>query len=116
MRSGAEAELAAMRAETKGRLGELHTALRTARELRTLYAGTILPQAEATVRSTLAAYRVGDVDLPMLLDAQMTVNRYRQQIFLLEAEAGTVLAELEMLLGQSLFDPAVTDATPPPGD
>jgi outer membrane protein TolC len=115
MRLGAEAELTAMRAETRGRLGELTAALRRSRDLRALYATTILPQAQATVASTLSAYRVGEVDLPMLLDAQMTVNRYRQQIFLLEAEEGTALAELEMLLGRPLFDPAQTENAPPPG-
>jgi outer membrane protein TolC len=115
MRLGAEAELSAVRAETRGRLGELTAAWRRSRDLRTLYATTILPQAEATVASTLSAYRVGAVDLPMLLDAQMTVNKYRQQVFLLEAEEGITLAELEMLLGQPLFDPAQTENAPPPG-
>lgn len=116
MRLGALAELGAMRAETRGRLGELLATLQQSRDLRTLYQGTILPQALATVTATLSAYRVGDVDLPMLLDAQMTVNRYRQQIFQLEAEEGAVLAELEMLLGQPLFDPELTDSVTPPGE
>ncbi len=114
MRAAAEAELMAMRAETRGRLGELTAAWRRTRGLRELYTRTILPQAEAAVAATLAAYRVGDVDLPMLIDAQMTVNRYRQQVAQLEAEEGTAVAELEMLLGQPLFDPAVTVAPPPP--
>ena len=116
MRLGALAELGAMRAETRGRLGELLATLQQSRDLRTLYQGTILPQALATVTSTLSAYRVGEVDLPMLLDAQMTVNRYRQQIFQLEAEEGAALAELEMLLGQPLFDPELTDSVTPPGE
>ena len=113
MRLGAEAELGSMRAETRGRLGELVAALQRSRVLRTLYQATILPQALATVNSTLSAYQVGDVDLPMLLDAQMTVNRYRQQVFQLEADEGTALAELEMLLGRPLFDPERVDSTPP---
>lgn len=113
MRLGAEAELRAMRAETRGRLGELTTLVRRTRELRALYVTTILPQAEATVSAALSAYQAGEVDLPMLLDARMTVNRYRQQVFQLDAEEGTALAELEMLLGQPLFDPGVTE--PPPG-
>jgi outer membrane protein TolC len=116
MRLVAEAELGAMRAETRGRLGELLASLQRSRDLRALYQGTILPQALATVTSTLSAYRVGEVDLPMLLDAQMTVNRYRQQVFQLEAEEGAALAELEMLLGQSLFDPGQTDSATPPGE
>ncbi len=115
MRSAAESELAAMQAETRGRVGELTAALRRSHELGALYRTSILPQAQATVAATLAAYRVGEVDLPMLLDAQMTVNQYLQQLFLLEAEEGTTLAELEMLLGQPLFDPSVTDTSLPTG-
>ena len=39
-----------------------------------------------------------------LLDNQMTVNRYSQELFALDAEEGTTLAELEMLTGHELFD------------
>jgi outer membrane protein TolC len=116
MRLGAEAELRAMQADTRGRLGELTATVRRTRSLRALYVTTILPQAEATVNSALSAYQAGEVDLPMLLDARMTVNRYRQQLFQLDAEEGTALAELEMLLGKSLLDPAVGDPRQPPGD
>ncbi len=116
MRLSAEAELGAMRAQTRGRVGELLVSIRRSRELRALYQGTILPQAIATVTSTLSAYRVGEVDLPMLLDAQMTVNRYRQQVFQLEADEGTALAELEMILGQPLFDPTTSKSATPPGE
>ncbi len=116
MRLGAEAELRAMQAETRGRLAELGATIGRTRSLRALYLTTILPQAEATVSSALAAYQSGDVDLPMLLDARMTVNRYRQQLFQLDAEEGTALAELEMLLGQPLFDPEIANPRPRPGD
>lgn len=116
MRIAAESELRAMEAETRGRLGELTAAVRRTRALRELFRTTILPQAEATVSATLAAYQAGEVDLPMLLDARMTVNRYTQQVFQLDAEEGTALAELEMLLGRALFDPAITEPRGPPGD
>jgi cobalt-zinc-cadmium efflux system outer membrane protein len=109
MRLSVEADLRAMQADTRGRLGELTAAVRRTRALRELYITTILPQAEATVSSALSAYQAGDVDLPMLLDARMTVNRYRQQLPQLDAEEGTALAELEMLLGQPLFDPDLTE-------
>ena len=115
MRLGSEAELRAMRAETRGRLGELTATVRRTRTLRELYTSTILPQAEATVSAALAAYQAGEVDLPMLLDARMTVNRYRQQLFQLDADEGAALAELEMLLGQPLFDPELTEPRQPPG-
>jgi hypothetical protein len=42
------------------------------------------------------------------LDNRMKVNEYRQQVIQLEAEEGKVWAELEMLVGRELFDPAVT--------
>jgi hypothetical protein len=35
----------------------------------------------------------------------MTVNRYRQELFALEADEGKAWAELEMLTGRQLFDP-----------
>jgi hypothetical protein len=44
-----------------------------------------------------------------LLDDQMTVNRYRQDLYALEAQRGQALAELEMILGRPLFNP--DDAT-----
>ena len=70
-----------------------------------LYRGTILPQAHTTVSAALAAYRVGSVDFMTLLDDQMTVNQYRQDLFALEAQRGEALAELEMLLSRPLFNP-----------
>jgi outer membrane protein TolC len=105
MRQMAEADLLAMQADTRGRVVELYAAAERARRLGSLYRSTILPQAETTVASALAAYRVGTVDFMTLLDDRMTVNRYRQDLFALEAEQGQALAELEMLLGRPLFDP-----------
>ena len=46
-----------------------------------------------------------------LVDSRMTVNRYRQELVTLEAEEGRAWAELEMLLGTPLFDPATARAT-----
>jgi len=103
MRQMAEADLAAMRATTQGEVTVTHANLTRARALADLYRSTIIPQAEATVASALAAYRVGSVDFMTLLDGRMTINNYRQQLFALEAEQGRSWAELEMLLGRELF-------------
>jgi outer membrane protein, heavy metal efflux system len=105
MRQMATAELSAMRAETRARIGESHAALLRARRLTALYRNTILPQSRAAYASALTAYRVGSVDFMTLLDNQMTVNRYRQELHVLEAEEGKAWAELEMLLGTELLDP-----------
>jgi outer membrane protein TolC len=105
MRAMARADLQAMRADTRARVTELYANLVRARNLAQLYRTTVLPQARAAVTSSLAAYRVGDVNLMTLLDNQMTVNRYGQELFALDAEQGTALAELEMLVARELFDP-----------
>ena len=101
----ARADLAAMRAETRARVGEVSASLVRARDLARLYRTTVLPQAEAAVGSALSAYRVGTVDFMTLLDDRMTVNRYRQELHTLDADEGKAWAELEMLVGRALFDP-----------
>jgi outer membrane protein TolC len=100
----AQADVAQMRAETRGKIGEAYANLSRARNLAQLYRSTVLPQAEATVASALAAYRVGTVDFMTLLDARMTVNTYRQELHTLDADQGKAWAELEMLIGRALID------------
>jgi outer membrane protein TolC len=108
MREMAEADLAAMRADTRARITTAHAALLRARSLTALFRGTVLPQAEAAVASAFSAYRVGTVDFMTLLDAQMTLNKYRQQLNTLVADEGKAWAELEMLVGRQLVDPTAT--------
>jgi cobalt-zinc-cadmium efflux system outer membrane protein len=115
MRAVAVADLAAMRAETRGAVGEAHASLVRARRLADLYRTSVLPQAEATVTSSLASYRVGTVNFMTLLDAQMTLNRYRQELFTLEAEEGKAWAELEMLTGRVLVDAHTAQPARPAG-
>ena len=105
MRRMAEADLAVMRADTRGSVAESYANLTRSRNLAVLYRRTVIPQAEATVSSALAAYRVGGVDFMTLLDNRMAVNQYRQEQVRLEADEGRAWAELEMLLGRELFDP-----------
>ena len=115
MRGAAVADLAAMRVETRGALGESYANLVRARRLAGLYRTSVLPQAEATVTSSLASYRVGTVDFTTLLDAQMTLNQYRQQLITLEAEEGKAWAELEMLTGRVLVDANTAQPARPAG-
>lgn len=105
MRAMSAADLAWMRAETRGRIGEVVSMLHRARRLAGLYRTTVLPQAEAAVTSAMAAYRVGRVDFMTVLDNRMTVNRYRQELATLVSEEGLAWAELEMLVGRELLDP-----------
>lgn len=105
MQQMAEADLAGMRAQTRSDVTNAYASLTRARNLTALYRSTIIPQADAAAASAMAAYRVGSVDFMTLLDDRMTVNKYRQDLFALEAEEGKSWAELETLVGRELFDP-----------
>lgn len=98
-----QSDLRAMQADTRGAIAEQYAALQRARNLSRLYRTTIIPQASAALSSALAAYRVGKVDFMTLLDNQMTVNKYRQELSGLQAEEGQAWAELEMLTGSELL-------------
>ena len=115
MRAMAVADLAAMRAETRGAVGEAHAGLERARRLAALYRSSVLPQAAATVTSSLGAYRAGTVNFMTLLDAQMTLNRYRQELFTLEADEGKAWAELEMFTGRVLVNARTAQPVRPAG-
>lgn len=106
MQRMSRADLLAMKAETEAEVAEAHSNLTRARNLAASYRTTLLPQAEAAITSALAAYRVGSVDFMTLLDSRMSLNRYRKELVELEGDEGKAWADLEMLLGRELFDPA----------
>ena len=106
MREMAVADLASMEADTRARVAELYADVQRTRTLLRLYRTSVLPQAGATVTSSLAAYRVGGVDFMTLLDARMSLSRYRQDTIRLEADLGRAFAELEMLTGTNLIQRA----------
>jgi outer membrane protein TolC len=114
MREMAEADLAAMEADTRGRVAELYADIVRAQSLLALYHETILPQAQATVTSSQAAYRSASVDFMTLLDAQMNVNRYAQEVIALEAGLGQAIAEMEMVTGSVLM-PGIDASRETPG-
>lgn len=115
MRAMAAADLAAMQADTRARIGTAHAEWQRARNLQALYRTTTLPQARAAVDAALASYRVGGVNLMTVLDSRATVNRYEQELAALAAMEGIALAELEMLIGHELLEarqPAGESRTP----
>lgn len=117
MHQAAQDELAAARADTRGRIAELDAGLRRATDLQELYAHTLLPQALATSAAARAAYQVGTVDFMTYLDAIMTVYDYRLRLRRLEADEGRAYAELEMVTGRRLVDgrdPNLGDTTGEP--
>lgn len=115
MRLMAAADLDAMRADTRGRIAAARADIDRARRLAALYRTAILPQAEAAAASALAGYRAGRGEFMALLDAQMTLNRFRLELVQLDADEGKALAELEMLTGTPLLDADTIEAVPAGG-
>jgi outer membrane protein TolC len=106
----AEAELAEARTIVDSRIGELLAELESTRTLIGLYRSEVLPQADVDVSSAYGGYRVGSVDFMTLIDAQMTVNRYQEELHSLLARYGSLVAELEMTIGHELPRPPPTVA------
>jgi outer membrane protein, heavy metal efflux system len=102
MRQMAQSDLARMRAQVDARIVALVADLDRNRTLVQLYRTDVLPQAEANVQSAFSSYRVGQVDFMTLVDAQMTANKYKQEIVAMLAGYGVAIAELEMTVGREL--------------
>jgi hypothetical protein len=68
----------------------------------TLYRTTLIPQAEQSVQSNLAAYRVGKIDFPMLMDSVMTVLSLRKEYLGMVGESHMTKARLEAAVGREL--------------
>jgi outer membrane protein TolC len=98
----AEAELRAREADVDARIGELLAELSRASTLSELYRNEVIPEAGATVESAFSSYRVGTVDFMTLVDAQMTLNRFEGELYVLLADYGKAIAALESAIGRVL--------------
>jgi cobalt-zinc-cadmium efflux system outer membrane protein len=85
-----------------GELMENLAALRAAQRTEILASASLLPQAEATLQSALAAYETGKVDFATLLDAQRQVRKARVDRLKAQLEAQLRLAAIERILGEDL--------------
>ena len=83
-------------------LAENLSAIDAARRSETLIATSLLPQAELTFSSALAAYENGKVDFATLLEAQKQIRQAKQNQLKAQTEAQIRLAEIEKILGEEL--------------
>ena len=81
---------------------KLASELRRSRRLMELYADQILPQAEGVLTSTLAGYRVDQVDFLTLIAAQTTLFNYQLEAVRVTTEYHRRLADLEAVTGTPL--------------
>ena len=97
MEAMARADSSTLASETFARLAEAVAMAERSRALADLYATSILPQAQAAVEGSLAAYRVGRVDFMSVVENQMTVNQYETERVRLLASYHTARAEIRAL-------------------
>ncbi|WP_301103137.1 TolC family protein [Propionivibrio sp.] len=83
-------------------LAENLSAIEAARRSEMLATTSLLPQAELTFNSALAAYENGKVDFATLLDAQRQIRQARQSQIKAQTEAQIRLAEIERIVGDDL--------------
>ena len=83
-------------------LAENLSAIEAARRSEMLTTTSLLPQAELTFASALAAYENGKVDFATLLEAQKQIRQAKQNQLKAQTEAQLRLAEVEKILGEEL--------------
>lgn len=100
--NAASARLSAVRAEVGAALETAAADARRSDTLIELYETTVLPQARANVQSAFASYRVGKVDFPTLIDAQIALLKFEGDLFRFEADLGKAWSDLEAATGRIL--------------
>jgi outer membrane protein TolC len=78
------------------------SALEAARRTDELTNTRVLPQAELTYQSALAAYETGKVDFATLLDAQKQIRLARLNQLKAQMDAQLQLTEIERILGEDI--------------
>ena len=102
MLSAARARKDASTNEVLAELAENLSGIEAARRTELLATTSLLPQAELSFNSALAAYENGKVDFATLLEAQQQIRKARLNQIKAQAEAQVRLAEIEKLLGEDL--------------
>jgi len=74
-------------------------AIQTSQRVIKIYRDGLIPQAEATLKSALATYRVGKVDFQTLLSAEIDLLRLKQQYYRTVADHEIAIAKIRQIIG-----------------
>jgi outer membrane protein, heavy metal efflux system len=75
-------------------------ALRSTQRIMKLYGDGLIPQAEETLTSALAAYRVSKVDFQSLLSAEIDLLHMKQEFYRTLADHEIAIAKIRMIIGE----------------
>jgi outer membrane protein TolC len=74
-------------------------ALRTAERIMSIYRDGLIPQAETSQASAMAAYRVGKVDFQTLLSSVLDLQNLRQEYYRSLADHEIAIAKIQQIIG-----------------
>ena len=74
-------------------------AMRTAERILSIYRDGLIPQAETSQASAMAAYRVGKVDFQTLLSSVLDLQNLRQEYYRSLADHEIAIAKLQQVIG-----------------
>jgi cobalt-zinc-cadmium efflux system outer membrane protein len=74
-------------------------AMRTAERIMSIYREGLIPQAETSEASAMAAYRVGKVDFQTLLSAVLDLQNLRQEYYRSFADHEIAIAKIQQVIG-----------------
>jgi cobalt-zinc-cadmium efflux system outer membrane protein len=74
-------------------------AMRTADRIMTIYSDGLIPQAETSQASAMAAYRVGKVDFQTLLSSVLDLQNLRQEYYRSLADHEIAIAKIQQIVG-----------------
>jgi len=74
-------------------------AMRTAERIITIYRDGLIPQAETSQASAMAAYRVGKVDFQTLLSSVLDLQNLRQEYYRSLADHEIAIAKIQQVIG-----------------
>jgi outer membrane protein TolC len=97
-----DAEIAAMNNAAFGQIQEALVQAQAAQKLASVYQGSLRPQAEATLHSTVIAYENDRTEFLDLLDSQMTVIDLDLAYFQAVADFESRLSDLELAVGATI--------------
>jgi outer membrane protein TolC len=101
-REMARQELASLDLEAANGIGKSLETVQNRSAVATLYRTTLIPHAETAFSVNLEAYRVGKIDLPMLLDSVMAVLSFRKDYHEMLGDLFMEHARLEAAVGKDL--------------
>ena len=74
-------------------------AMRTAERIMSIYRDGLIPQAQTSQESAMAAYRVGKVDFQTLLSSVLDLQNLRQEYYRSLADHEIAIAKLQQVIG-----------------